>query len=387
MSETSKDNDGAGASGRERRRFPRYEHRIQVTFTFDGEESQAHTLDVSKTGARFVSDNIPDSESRLLLRLLDRQNPSLCVYLKVKVVRVENDPDGLASFGVEFGDAVARDPRILREFLERVLQINAGLIQVIEPDPGGSKAFAFSFDPVHKEGDERLRALTSSLFSSLEEMDEADLLLENFGREPQPLDPGAGPAQSAGENTGGALHNGPQATDLSALDPAAIPLDRSVREVEEPEGEKAPTPAASKGLLGKLGSLFGSRKTDGKGGRLVQVNPLPNIVARDVSLPVVYRLGTTRYQGKATRLYCAGLKIYSNEKLPSLYAGITVMIPLAGARKISQIELVGDVTRVRPDAPDDPESPGVFEVRASMRTDKIHLEMYRFLLEKLTENK
>jgi len=110
---------------------------------------------------------------------------------------------------------------------------------------------------------------------------------------------------------------------------------------------------------------------------------VPTVVAGNLDIPVVYRLGTSRFQGIVTRLYCAGLKCRTEQQLPALYASVLIVIPLAGARKISQIEVQGDVTRVRPEQAGADQG-GIFEVRLSMRTDKMHLELYRALLERLT---
>jgi len=553
------------ANGSERRRFPRFNRRLGVSFTYEGQECVAQTVDLSKTGALFSAQLTPEPGTKLLLNLSDRKNPALTLYLKAFVVRHQEGEGGELLFATQFGDAIARDPRRLRRFLDSVLNISTGLIRVVDEDPDGEKAYAFSFDPVHKEGDERVKALQSSLFSTFDELEEADELLANFGKAPsgasveqaakegggkkkgfwqrrkekkkerksqkeqvaaQSAEPvqeeaGAPPEESSkvtpeeapqfvpvedvpagGEEVRdpplravtrkmfavdkeemvkaartqrlGAVvpetESGDQLTPRIEGHPAAamvreiteeeaatadtmalwankppeeigevqtgeggamllegtpgaladlqgdggdslqgeelsfnVLLDGSEEEEEEEE-EVAPSPDDSTisdatraeaptedpvpgtgggGFLSKLAGLFGGGKDGSRGEKLISAGPLKNIVARDTTLSVVYRLGSSRHQAKAVRLYCAGLKCETEDILPPLYAHVTILIPLTGAKKISQIELLGDATRVRPDQPDS-DTGGIFEVRFSMRTDKNHLELYRALLTKLT---
>lgn len=567
------------ANGSERRRFPRYNRRLGVSFTYEGQECVAQTVDLSKTGALFSAPLTPEPGTKLLLNLSDRKNPSLTLYLKAFVVRHQLGQTGETLFAAQFGDAIARDPRRLRRFLDSVLNISTGLIRVVDEDPDGEKAYAFSFDPVHKEGDERVKALQSSLFSTFDELEEADEILANFGRAPsgasveeavegnsekkkgfwqrrkekkkekkekkkkgrvQGQGPGAGeqeeeavaeetaaakeeaPLTESPEETpqvepappppggGGEVRDPPlravtrkmfavdkeemdkqaRTQRLSAVGPETesndqltpqieghpasamvrkiteeeaatadtmalwanappeevgdiqtgegdavlvegtpgslaglqddeggsiqgeelsfdVLLDGSEEEEEEEEEKQvaataddssisdairdeapseAPIPGSGGGgFLSKLAGLFGGGggKDGSRGEKLISAGPLKNIVARDTTLSVVYRLGSSRHQAKAVRLYCAGLKCETKDILPPLYAHVTLLIPLTGAKKISQIELQADATRVRPDQPES-DTGGIFEVRFSMRTDKNHLELYRALLMKMT---
>jgi len=149
---------------------------------------------------------------------------------------------------------------------------------------------------------------------------------------------------------------------------------------EKAGASRAPEPK-KKGLFGLFSGLFGGKGD--KGETLITPEPVPTIVARDTALNIIYKLGTTRFQAKATRLYCAGIKVETADKLPELYGNVTVFIPLPGGKKGTLVELHGDATRVRPN-PGEGAAGGVFEMRLSMRTDKMHLEMYRALLDKLT---
>jgi outer membrane biosynthesis protein TonB len=395
-------------SGAERRRYERVQRRLGVTFTLEGRELAAHTVDISKTGALFASDATPSVGTQLLLNLSDRQNPDLVLYLKARVVREEVGEGNQPLFAVEFGDAIARDPRRLRMFLDRVLGIATGLIRVVGGDDGAEKAYAFSFESIHREGEERIKALQASLFSSVDEMEEADAILAGFGKAP------------AAEGIEGSTPTTKAAVEVPAPEPpppAEEPPKKKEgkKKVAEPPPPPPPAPPApevtEEALLDEarpvtaelpekprrekpslLKRLFGGKEKPkakggaGKGETLIQTQRLPTIVANDTDLPVVYRIGTNRYQAMATRVYCAGIKCRTAQQLPQLYATINILIPLAGARKISQIELFGDVTRVRSDE-ENSETGGIFEVRLSMRTDKMHLELYRVLLERLTGEK
>ncbi len=463
-------------SGAERRRYERVHRRLVVTFTFEGEEYTAQSVDLSKGGALFTAPIAPPVGTKFLLNLSDRKRPELEMFLKVMVMRVQSGPNGEPMFGVEFGDVVSRDPARVRLFLERVLGVDAGLIRVEEGE--GEKSYVFSFDPIHQEGLERLRALQSSLFQSIEEMEEADAILSNFGKMPsaeeveagvgkgssdvkitrieppekalqtagaatqtagaatqtaggaatqtaggaaaqmagaarsvaaqaknagasaqrttkehERVEPPAGGKESAGAQTAvkrvtsqmPAVAAAP-AAPASAPEKVELPLD-AIGDLALPTAEPPPEPLPppskpeKKSPLGFLSSLFGGRGKRGEA--LIQTQPVPPVVARNLDIPVVYRLGTTRFQGIATRLYCAGLKIRTEQQLPALYASVLIVVPLAGARKISQIEVQGDVTRVRAEQ-GGTEQKGIFEVRLSMRTDKMHLELYRALLDRLT---
>jgi len=448
--------------------------RLVVTFTYEGEEYTAQSKDLSKGGALFTAPIAPPVGTKFLLNLSDRKRPELEMFLKVMVVRVHSGPNGEPLFGVEFGDVVSRDPTRVRAFLERVLGVEAGLIRVEAGE--GEKSYVFSFDPIHQEGQERLRALQSSLFESIEEMEEADAILSNFGKMPSaaeleagagnapsdvritrvddaPAEGGRGQKPAAGQSTDGAVapampQGGTSSTSREtpvrkepARPPSEVPANRPEaanavdsgrsahgagaapppKAAEQRTTSKWPPPAPSASSAGGLpdmeelpldavgdlavppvepppeplppppheekkprfslfGTLFGSKQKRGES--LIQTQPIPTVVARNLDIPVVYRLGTSRFQGIATRLYCAGLKIRTDQQLPALYASVLIVIPLAGARKISQIEVQGDVTRVRAEQAGSDQK-GIFEVRLSMRTDKMHLELYRALLERL----
>lgn len=474
-----------GTDRTERRRYERLKRRIAMTFMYEGEEYVAETVDVSKTGALFVSKEAPSPGTRLLLNMVDRHNPALSIFIKATVVRVlPGKKKGQKLFAVEFGDLIARDPRRLRMFLEQVLNISTGLIRVVGGEPGEEKAYAFSFDIIQKEGAERLQALQTALFSSHEEMDEADAILANFGKgfdtrlpeakggadrdesgktdvmiqsgvgetvsmkgptvleTPTITSSGIAPKSTASQaklngysanketlagverstnvkiqqrariQEGGgeaALAEKPGTEELT-LEEGVLGSPKPEK-AEKEEGERgepslegpgggakpsiadtggrelsvpvvAPSTGQKTSLFKRLASLFSLTKTTPKGEGLIRAGPVPNIAVGDLELPIVCRVGSTRFQGTAVRLYCAGLKCTTEEKLPQLYSNLTVLIPLTGAKKISQIELNGDVTRVKPHKSDS-EFGGVFEVRLSMRTDKMHLELYRTLLEKL----
>jgi hypothetical protein len=422
---------------------------VNVTFTLDGVEYVAQTVDVSKTGALFSAREAPSVGTRILLNLSDRQSPDLSLFLKATVVRNARQNEKEKHFAVEFGDAVAKDPKRLRLFLERVLSVSSGLIRVVGGAEGEERAYAFSFDSIHREGEERVKALQASLFGSFKEMEEADEILSNFGKMPvgdgltdkaasapsdvkitavaeerpaSPKDtpkrmaaarkrvtaelpaspappspaPSPAPGRSSHEEQMAANFQGEEFHEESIeafFQGADVPAQSAAG--AEPAGEESPRPEmpaqalpapGSKtrlSFLQRLTEVFLGGKNAPKGERLIQTQRLPTIVANNTQLPVVYRMGTSRYQGTATRLYCAGMKCLTTQKLPQLYAAVAIVIPLAGAKKISQIELVGDVTRVR-GTQEDSDTGGVFEVRLSMRTDKMHLEMYRALLDKLT---
>jgi hypothetical protein len=429
-----KEDTKSNPAGSERRRYDRISRRIGVTFTMEGNEVPAYTVDVSKSGARFEADIVPSEGTRLLLNLSDRQNPDLTLYLKARVVRELRQDEGRDQFAVEFGDAVAREPRRLRMFLEKALGIESGLIRVVGDEDGEDRAYAFSFEAIHREGEERIKALHSSLFSSLDEMEEADAILASFGNtaeleeaeeqaknatsaaveEQSPAGHSATPAENkptrrelAAQKKKEALAAKKLAADkkkLAAEAKKAARQERKGKDKRSSETTEIPTRTENTGTgesseATGTGPLFSDTKTSlfrrlfgggggasaSKGATLIQTQRIRNVVANDIELPVVYRIGNTRFQGQATRLYCAGIKVETTQDLPQLYAPRTVVIPLAGARKISQIELVGDVTRVRADDADgDDASGGLFEMRLSMRTEKMHLELYRVLLEQLT---
>jgi hypothetical protein len=393
------------AAGKERRRFERHNRRLVVTFTLEGQEWTAHTLDVSRTGALFQSDQAPSVGTRLLLNLSDRKNPEVSLYLKAAVVRSTMDDKDGPQFAVEFGDAIARDPKRLRLFLDRVLGISTGLIRVIGGEGGVEKAYAFNFESVHREGEERVKALHASLFSSLDEMEEADAILAGFGKTPvadvletrrhssSPTeDTETPPPAAASSEPMESVPNGaPQADAVGANEPPAAPDEERLKEMlsaDRPNTAELEIPQKKSIFKRLFGSGKKTKKTadkTSKGETLIQTQRLPTIVANNANLPIVYRIGTTRFNATATRLYCAGMKCRTSQILPQLYAGLTIFIPLAGAKRISQIELVGDVTRVRPDE-ENSDTAGIFEVRLSMRTDKTHLELYRVLLDKMTES-
>lgn len=350
------------AQGAEKRRYPRIGRRLKVTFLLEEREVQAVTVDVSKTGASFEARYVPSVGSQLLLVLQDLRDPELRLNLKARVVRTlpPSAPE-MQRFAVEFGDAVSKDVKSMGRFLKEVLNIDSGLIRVSEDRYSGERIFSFSFEPIVKEGDDRLRALQASLFRNLNEMEEADGILANWGK-----------SGTTGQIPAMSIDPQPVETISSPTLGAIIP---------PPNYDKS---SASKGpgLFGRITSVFAAapRHATATGLAALPTQDLPKeSVVRNSNLPVTFRIGTSVYPAQAVRMYTTGMKCETEAVLPALYSSVILLIPVASKR--GGIELVGDVTRIR--AKEEAYVGGTFEVRFSMRTDRAQLEAYRKLLDDL----
>lgn len=418
------ESQGLALDERERRRYPRTEQSLQVTFVYEGREFRAQTVDVSRSGALFASTLAPELGTELLLLLQDPQNPRLQAHVKATVVRHAPMRGRRKLFAVIFGDAVSRDPAALGRFLNQVLGIANGLIRV-DQDKAGGKIFTFSFAPIHREGEERLKALQSSLFRNLEEMEEADSILSSFGNKPGGTDSDAPPAPSSPtpKKSDRKSKAQPKSDGLMGLE-SVLGLDSQAPSLDAqasfPEGDEAspgnsptqpsPEPLHQKGQsrspadkaatketvpasakAGEIGapkasksgffsSLFGSKGK--KGGNLITPEPVPAIVAQDTDVSLTFMVGKDRRSATAVRLYCAGMKCTTTGDLPQLYSTVSIQVPVPLRRKPPYIELYGDVTRLKVDELGEG---GIFEVRFSMRTNKNELEAYRQLLSHLIQ--
>jgi hypothetical protein len=396
-----------------------------VSFVYDGREIPARTVNLSRVGAFFESTLCPDLGTELLLGLRVPDEPRLTANLQATVVRTEPSTGRTHAFAVSFGDAISRDPASLGRFLNQVLGISNGLIQGREV-PGGGRTFFFSFSAVHQEGSERLQALQSSLFGSLEEVDEVDQMLSSFGNQrttETPDNPSLEPLPARGRSRGQQpagrkdmalglesilgldresavqtpCSSDPVAHISQQAQPCTAPCDEleheeapsdpspdaSAPSVSEP-APAAPSPAVEKkdaGSSGLLRRLFTRTPKPGKPAKgLPSADPVPAMVAQQAVVPVWYAVGTDRRRATATRLYCSGMKCTTSDELPPLYSAVTLLIPTAGSGKGRNIEILGDVTRLRQGGEG---QEGLFEVRFSMRTTKANLETYRALLKTL----
>ncbi len=344
--------------GAEKRRYPRIGRRLKVTFLLGEREVQATTVDVSKTGASFEASHVPSVGSQLLLVLQDLRDPELKLNLKARVVRsLPPTTQGLNRFAVEFGDAVSKDVKSMGRFLKEVLAIDSGLIRVAEDRYTAERVFSFSFEPVVREGDDRLRALQASLFRNFADMEEADGILANWGKEPTTGQfPAVQPAETSPSSTSPTLG-------------AIIPPPN----YDKASAERGP------GILGRITSVFSSVRTASPVSALASNEPTKEAVVKNSNLPITFRIGTSVYPAQAVRMYTTGMKCETEAVLPSLYSSVLLMIPVASKR--GGIELVGDVTRVR--SKEEAFVGGTFEVRYSMRTDRGQLDAYRRLLDEL----
>ena len=216
MSEDSRDTDPSVDMGHEQRRFPRSLEQHRLFLIHESQRFQAETVDISKTGMLVACPAVPtdlDSGSEALFELIWSPEPEANTFLRGRIMRVIRDSEfDNVLLGVEFSAALARDPAALRGFLERVIGIEHGAVRVVK-DSSGKKSLVFDFDPVHREGNERLRALQSSLFQSIDDLEEADRLLDGFG---------TGEYLFAPESTGpGPASTQPVATKPAATEPAA----------------------------------------------------------------------------------------------------------------------------------------------------------------------
>lgn len=393
MSEDSRDTGASVDMGQEQRRFPRSLEQHRLFLIHESQRLQAETVDISKTGMLVACPLVPpnlDRGSDALFELVWSPEPEANTFLRGRVMRVIRDSDyDNVLLGIEFSAALARDPAALRGFLERVIGIEHGAVRVVK-DSSGVKSLVFDFDPVHREGTERLRALQSSLFRSIDDLEEADRLLDGFG---------TGEYLFAPESTG----PGPAAMEpAAALDPieaATVVAKRAAPALPpRPDNEPAPSrpekkkkrkkprkekrtyaPGTKPSLLKALIPSFGKRAE--KGGDVIPPMPDHVRVANIEGLDVEFEIDGRRSRARATRLYCAGLKCEVESDLPELYRSVILIIP-GGEGKKGEVTLNGDITRVRA-APDSEES-GIFEIRLSLRNETGMLNAYRSLVEKLS---
>lgn len=353
---------GSVPPGSEKRRYPRVGRRLKVTFLLEEREITAATVDVSKTGARFEAHDAPSVGSQLLLVLQDIRDPELRLNLKARVVRtLPVTEQGLQPFAVEFGDAVSKDVKSMGRFLKEVLGIENGLIRISEDRYTGERLFSFSFEPVVKEGDDRLRALQASLFNSFADMEEADDILANFGHSAK-----TGPVPQ--------MSMTPTPTPQDAATSSSPTLGAII---PPPNYEKAHS-ERSPGILGRISSVFSAARPSSYTALPTTEIPRESVV-KNSNLPVTFRIGTSAYPAQAVRMYSTGMKCETEAVLPALYTSVILVIPVAS--KKGGIELVGDVTRIR--SKEEAFVGGTFEVRFSMRSDKHQLEAYRHLLDDL----
>jgi len=344
-------------AGAEKRRYPRIGRRLKVTFLLEEREVMATTVDVSKTGASFQAPYAPSVGSLLLLVLQDVRDHELKLNLKARVVRtLPSGDDGFPRFAVEFGDAVSKELKSMGRFLKEVLAIDTGLIKVAEDRYTGERVFSFSFEPVVREGDDRLKALQASLFRSLADMEEADDIIANFGK-------ATGPVFAAVPDLP------PPATHASPTLGAIIPPPDYKKEV----AEKGP------GILGRITSVFSAVKTSSYAS-LPATEVAKESVVKNTNLPISFKVGSSVYPAQAVRMYSTGMKCETEAVLPAIYGTITIVIPVSSRR--GGIELVANITRTR--AREESYTGGTFEARFSMRTDRAQLEAYRKLLDELS---
>ncbi len=411
MSEGSRDTGASVDMAQEQRRFPRSLEQHRLFLIYESQRFQAETVDISKTGMLVACPVVPpnlDRGSEVLFELIWSPEPEANTFLRARIMRVIRDSDfDNVLLGVEFSAALARDPAALRGFLERVIGIEHGAIRVVK-DSSGKKSLVFDFQSVHREGTERLRALQSSLFDSIDDLDEADRLLEGFGTgeylfSPESTGPGPAATQPAAPKP---AETKPAATEpAAALDPVeastvvakrAAPPPPSAAPDNEPassppkkkkkEKKKKSTkekrtyaPGTKPSLLKALIPSFGKKAE--KGGDVIPPIPVRVRVANIEGLDVEFMIDGKRRRARATRLYCAGVKCEVESGLPELYRSVVLIIPSEEGKK-GEVTLNGDITRVRP-APDSEER-GIFEIRLSLRNETGMLNAYRSLVEKLS---
>jgi hypothetical protein len=403
---------GTVDQGAEQRRYPRVPETHRLFMIHGTERFQAETVDLSKSGMLAACPVIPpslDKGSEVLFELVWGSEPEANTFIKGTVVRVIRDSDyDNVLLGVEFNEALARAPEALRSFVEKVLGIEHGAVRVVR-DKQGRKSLVFDFNPVHQEGAERLRALQSALFSSVDDLEEADRLLEGFG---------TGESLFAAESTGPLrTDDAPTvqtaaATKVARKAPGKKPTARAPAVKVEPAapakvappapakvappapakvtppappptaeaGKAAPAPA-SKAKPSFFKSLIPSFGKSEKGGALIEPELVRASVANIEGLDIQYDLDGKKHRARAVRLYCAGIKCEVDHGLPELYRSVTLLIPALDGKK-SMVVLNGDITRVRPD-PDSNES-GIFEVRLSLRNETGMLNSYRNLVDQLS---
>ncbi|MFH1529843.1 MAG: PilZ domain-containing protein [Pseudomonadota bacterium] len=362
--------------GAEQRRYPRAAGAHRLFLIHDGERFQAETVDLSKSGMLAACQVIPPSLKKgasALFELVWSPEPEANAFIKGNIIRVIRDSDfDNVLLGVEFTEALARGPAALRGFLDQVLGIEHGAIRVVK-DRNGHKSLVFDFDPVHREGEERLRALQSSLFHSVHDLDEADRLLEGFGTGETLFSPEqSSPIPAASEK-------------LTSLDEA--PTVRTTAPDMEPKKGKPgkrgkekpiPIPGTRPSLLKSLIPSFGRGE---RGGELIGPEQARASVANISGIDIEFDIDGKKRKGRAVRLYCAGIKCEVLDGLPELYRSVTILIPNLGGRKGSVI-LYGDITRVRPNPGSD--EAGIFEVRLSLRNETVMLNNYRQMVEQLS---
>ena len=352
-----------------------------MVMVYGGERFQAETVDVSKSGMLAACPVVPpaiDKDSEVLFELIWSSEPEMNTFIKGTIVRVIRDSDyDNVLLGVEFSEALARNPVALREFLEEVLGIERGAVRVVK-DSEGNKSLLFDFDPVHREGAERLRAIKSSLFTSVDDLEEADRLLEGFG---------TGEYLSMSEGTGPV----PEEDAPTEETRAPLPPDPEKKPEKKPEKEekkkkekkkekrtRTPIPGSIPTLLRSLLPSFG--RSD-RGANLIAAQQARASVANIDGIDVQLEIDGQRRAARAVRLYCAGLKCEIDGDLPDLYRSVTMRIPIPGQKK-AEVVLKGDITRVRPDPNSDEK--GIFEVRLSLRNETGMLNFYRELVEQLS---
>jgi len=413
--------NGTGGSvdqGPEQRRFPRATETHRLFLIHGTERFQAETVDLSKSGMLAACPVIPpsfDKGAEVLFELVWGPEPESNTFIKGTIVRVIRDSDyDNVLLGIEFNEALARSPLALRGFVETVLGIEQGAVRVVK-DKKGQKSLVFDFKPVQREGEERLRALHSSLFHSVDDLEEADRLLEGFGTGeylfspddtgPVPGEdaatvetqaptkvarkataparkakaPTAAPAAPAAKKTKAAKKSKPQKAKAEAEPAETKPAEaKPAKAKKAKKAKKKTTTGAKPSLLKSLIPSFGKSE---RGGSLIEPDLAKASVANIEGIDIFFDIEGTKRTARAVRLYCAGIKCEVENGLPELYRSVTLTIPNLGGKKGS-VTLHGDITRVRPD-PDSDES-GIFEVRLSLRNETGMLNSYRKMVEELS---
>jgi len=386
-------------SSLEQRRFPRVPEAHRLFLIFGTQRFQAETVDISRTGMLAACPVIPPEFNRgseVLFELIRRSEPEENTFIKGTVARVIRDSDyDNILLGVEFSEALSRSPVALRGFIEDILGIERGAIRVIKHSDE-KKSLVFDFSPVHREGEERLRAVRNSLFTTVDDLDEADRLLEGFGTGEYLFGPDStGPVPVTGEDAPAEeneaeprLERMTPAVPAPAVPAPAVPARQSVpgRETEtvvppkKRTKKKIRTPVP--GLVDVLlTSVIPSLGRSERGDELISSDQGRTSVANIEGLDVAFVIDGKKRRARAVRLYFAGVKCEVTDGLPELYRSVTLYVPIQG-RKRGEAVLNGDITRVRSDP--NSNTKGIFEVRFSLRNETGMLNAYRQMVVNLS---
>lgn len=315
------------------RLFHRYTAKVKVAFRVRGASHRGSLTNVSAGGGFVATKALPETGARIQMAAVKEQGAS-SIWLDLRVCWLneqvsEEHPD--TGFGGFWLHACSRESEEhLREFLDTTLGITRPVVRPVSPPSGGDTVYMYRFPDVYEGSTEEEfpwlegRALHRPV-SDVRQRDSAD---------PSWLGTELPPVQDS------------VASPLPILAPTQpLPQDP----VEFDPGPPPAEPAEAGGRWGFLArKLTGVTFRRGKEPPAeVKPGPKPVTVTTTGEGAVQYKIARKAFTGRMTRMGTGWLVFETVAEVPALWSRIVVEVPVEGPKKVREIEIHAQVTRIK----------------------------------------